>query len=858
MSPSRLLYIDDEPALLEICKLFMEKEGDFSVDTAPSAMEGLSLIESGMYDAVISDYQMPDIDGIELLKRIRAAGNTIPFIIFTGRGREQVVIEALNNGADFYIHKGGDPRAQFTELANLVRQSVKRHTMEKALIESEQRYRDVVEDQTELISRFLPDGTHVFVNDAYCRYFGRSRDEILGKKFIPESQPDDLRKVRTLLDSLTPENPVGMMDQQVIMPDGTIRWQRWIDRRIFDEKGKFVEFQSVGRDISETKKIETALRESEKRLADIINFLPDPTFAIDREGRVIAWNHAIEEMTGITAADMLGKDNHEYTIPFFGDRRKVLIDLIFEPEEEIRTRQYKNIIRREGKMLIADTSLPHLHGKKAVLWGKAAPLYNENGEMFGAIESIRDLTGMRNTEEKAVILADFIEISPAAIDIHDTDGHFLYANQKNFDMHGYTREEFFALDPHDLDVPEDEEIYEQRTRDLMERGDSTFEVSHFRKDGTIFPLQVVAKRIRWHDRDGVMSIATDITERRRSEEALRESEERYRRLIEHSFNGVVVHRQGRVLFVNETAKEIFGAVSREELIGKPVLDFVHSDSSEHVKERIRSLYDGSDKTVPPLEEKFIRMDGTVFDVEVMATKYYFEGEPAIQVAFRDISERKRVENALWEANRQLNLLASVTRHDMANKLLALTGYVELAQEAEDDPVAVRDFLGKIHSAAEALSRQIEFTKEYQNLGVEKPFWQSIGRFCNHTAGNITIACNCRGIEIHADPMFEHVFSNLVDNSLRHGGRVTRISFECHEKPEGLLLVYEDDGTGIPEEKKEAIFKRGYGHNTGFGLFLAREILGFTGMTIRETGEPGVGARFEITVPKGVYRFSGQS
>ncbi|MBN1195263.1 MAG: PAS domain S-box protein [Methanomicrobiaceae archaeon] len=858
MPPDRLLYIDDEPALLEICKLFLEKAGDFSVDTAPSAMEGLSMIESGLYDAVISDYQMPDIDGIELLKRIRAAGNTIPFIIFTGRGREQVVIEALNSGADFYLQKGGDPRAQFTELANLVRQSLKRYRVEIALIESEQRYRDVVEDQTELISRFLPDGTHVFVNEAYCKYFGRSREDILGKKFTPDSPPDDLRDVRILIDSLTPEHPVGKMDQRVIMPDGTVRWQRWIDRAIFDEKGTLIEFQSVGRDISETKEVETALRKSEKMLSDIINFLPDPTFAIDREGRVIAWNHAIEEMTGVAAADMLGKGNHEYTIPFFGERRKILIDLIFAPEEEILKLQYHNIIRREGKLLIADTSLPHLHGKKAVLWGKAAPLFNENGEMFGAIESIRDLTGRREAEEKAGLLASFIETSPAAITIHDTDGYFLYTNQKNLDLHGYTREEFFALNLHDLDVPKDTELYDQRIRDLMEEGEATFEVSHVRKDGTILPLQVVAKRIRWSDRDVVMSIATDITERKRSEEALRESEERYRSLMEQSFEGVVIHQQGRVIFINETAREMLGAVNNEKYIGKPVLDCVHPDSREDVKERIRSLNDSLNQIVPPLEEKFIRLDGTVFDVEVIATKYFFEGEPAIQVAFRDISERIQAEKELREANRQLYLLNSVTRHDMANQLLALTGYVKLARETEDDPVAVKDYLGKIYSAAEALSRQIEFTKAYQNLGVVKPFWQSIERYCTQTTGKTNISCECRGIEIFADPMLQNVFANLIENSHRHGERVTRINIECHENPEGLSLVYEDDGTGIPEEKKEMIFKRGYGRNTGFGLFIAREILGFTGMTICETGEPGVGARFEITVPKGVYRYGGQS
>ena len=132
-----ILYVDDEPGLLEIGKLFLEQSGQFSVDIITSAPAALSLLNSKTYDAIISDYQMPGMDGISFLKRIRASGNKTPFIIFTGRGREEVVIEALNNGADFYIQKGGEPLSQFAELSNKIRYAVSRKQSEAALEVSE-------------------------------------------------------------------------------------------------------------------------------------------------------------------------------------------------------------------------------------------------------------------------------------------------------------------------------------------------------------------------------------------------------------------------------------------------------------------------------------------------------------------------------------------------------------------------------------------------------------------------------------------------------------------------------------------------------------------------------------------------
>ncbi|MDD4484479.1 MAG: response regulator, partial [Methanoregula sp.] len=128
-----LLYVDDEPVLLDLCRTFLEREGDITVTPASSAKDALKLLAAGKYDAIVSDYQMPDTDGIRFLRTVRSQYPDIPFILFTGRGREEVVIEAINSGADSYVQKGGEPKAQFKELSHLIHQVVRRRKAENEL-----------------------------------------------------------------------------------------------------------------------------------------------------------------------------------------------------------------------------------------------------------------------------------------------------------------------------------------------------------------------------------------------------------------------------------------------------------------------------------------------------------------------------------------------------------------------------------------------------------------------------------------------------------------------------------------------------------------------------------------------------
>jgi signal transduction histidine kinase len=219
----------------------------------------------------------------------------------------------------------------------------------------------------------------------------------------------------------------------------------------------------------------------------------------------------------------------------------------------------------------------------------------------------------------------------------------------------------------------------------------------------------------------------------------------------------------------------------------------------------------------------------------------------------DIIEHAKSDRALRAANQKLNILSSITRHDILNKLMALLTFLDLSKEESQTNPVMLEYTSKELEIATAIQRQIEFTRDYQDLGVKAPAWEDITAVIwrvteSVNTGGIALDVAISGLEVYADPLIEKVFYNLMENSIRHGEHVTAISLWYFDTGTGVVIVYSDNGVGIPAQDKERIFLRGFGKHTGLGMFLAREILSITGLTIHETGEPGAGTRFEIAVP----------
>ena len=226
-------------------------------------------------------------------------------------------------------------------------------------------------------------------------------------------------------------------------------------------------------------------------------------------------------------------------------------------------------------------------------------------------------------------------------------------------------------------------------------------------------------------------------------------------------------------------------------------------------------------------------------------------------------ERDRALESLRTANEKLHMLDSLTRHDIMNQISLSTAEAELAKRYEPDPKVVKglDIIIKINRTITGLLR---FQKDYQKIGEAPNRWLSMDEILSRFAeqlnfDKISFQNNCNGLMLFADPMIEKAFYNIIENSLRHGGTVTRIEvgYVLPENPPSnpLKLVFEDNGIGIENSEKERIFERDVGRNTGLGLFLTREILNRSGMTVREVGKFGKGARFEISVPHGLWKFN---
>jgi len=265
------------------------------------------------------------------------------------------------------------------------------------IINSERRYKAVVEEQSDLILRTLTDGTITFANEVVCRFFSNSLDKIVGKGIDSLIPTDNLEPAVDVVSRLMPDNSTASFESLFLRPEGR-RWIQWTSHGIFNESGSLIEIQSVGRDITELKLAEEGLAQSERRLADIIDFMPDAILAVDLDGRVMVWNKAMESLTSVKADDMLDRGNYEHALPFYGFRRPILVDMVLTPFKEFET-EYASF-KKEGDAVLGEIFIPRLGPNGSYLLAKAATLYNAAGDKVGAIESIKDITERRKMEQK--------------------------------------------------------------------------------------------------------------------------------------------------------------------------------------------------------------------------------------------------------------------------------------------------------------------------------------------------------------------------------------------------------------------------------------------------------------------------
>jgi len=382
-------------------------------------------------------------------------------------------------------------------------------------------------------------------------------------------------------------------------------------------------------------------------------------------------------------------------------------------------------------------------------------------------------------------------------------------------------------------------------------------------DGTIRQYEVVLNPL--HDSAGTIAgiagTTRDITERKRAEDALIESEERYRYLFDSAPDGItVIDEKGIIVGCSQRNLDVTG-YTKEELLGKHITYDILLSSKGVFSEKFPSLQ--QNKPVEG-EIQIARKDGSVvwiwrkgFPLPDRAGK--FSGALLYD---RDVTERKLAEDTLRRVNHKLHVLSQLTRKDLTNQIFVLSSYLELTNNQLSGQDHIIHILEKGFEAVRSIHKTIEYSKDYQDIGAKPPKWQNVRMALLFGLSHISISeikhsLETGDVEIFADPLLEKVCQRLFENSVKHGGHVTMVRVWYTVTPNGATIVFEDDGAGIPQEKKGQIFSRGDGTRASMNsLIFVREILDITGITIAETGEPGKGARFEMAVPKGAWRMAG--
>ena len=355
-----------------------------------------------------------------------------------------------------------------------------------------------------------------------------------------------------------------------------------------------------------------------------------------------------------------------------------------------------------------------------------------------------------------------------------------------------------------------------------------------------------------------IELETQAEELRRAQLALEESRDKYLDLYDFAPLGyLTLSDKALIEEVNLTGATLLGT-ERSNLINTRFRKCIAPEYFDAWDKYFLNVLNKGQKQSCPLV--ILRGDGSTFPARLESIRISDnnKGDPTVRTTISDITYIRQAENALRISNKKLTLLSSITRHDIINNLTVLSGSLELALGNMKKPELITH-INRAKKAAETIQQQIAFTRIYDQIGVNAPVWQDCRVLVENAVtliplGKIVVKNDLpAGIKVFADPMFIKVYYNLIENAMRHGGKITTIRFSAEEHGSDHVFVVEDDGDGIIAEDKERIFTRGFGKNTGLGLALARDILDITGITIRETGNPGKGARFEMTVPKGGYR-----
>ena len=890
-----VLHVDDEPDVSELAAIYLERECeaiDVSTESSPTA--ALETLDSETFDCVVSDYDMPEMDGLAFLDAVRERYPDLPFVLFTGKGSEEIASEAISAGVTDYLQKQVGPD-QYAMLANRVRNAVEHHRTESALRESEEKYRTVVERSHDAIyiyrgERFL------FVNDRACEISGYDEAELYEMNIWDLLHEDDHARVRRIAERRSRDaDAPSTYEARVVRKSGDVRHCEFSVQTITHD-GERAVLGSV-RDLTER-------RRTERRFRALVDQSTDILTVLNGDGTIRYRNAAVEDVLGYDQEELLGHDAFQYIHP--DDREAVragfercLCNPDYEAEATYRWR--------------------HDDGSWRTLESRARNHLDDHA-IEGLVINSRDVTERR--EARAALEAER-NLTESALDALDNiffvlspDGKFIRWSDKLKETTGYAGSEIDERCAATFFREEDGERVEAFVEEVVETGRGRVEVDVVPKEGEPIPHEAHGVRLTDEEGDlvGVCGIATDVTERERRERDLAF----FKQAVERVGIGVGIYGEsGRFEYVNGHYADLL-ATTREELLGTCVWEV----ATEYDEDDFPSFWASFDLgESQSCETRYERYDGTTVPGEGVTTRTEIHGEAYNIETVRDITERKSRERELQRQNDYLQEFASIVSHDLKNPLNVAEGRMKLAEEtgdAEHFEAAGRahDRMGQIIDDLLLLARQgqaVDSPEPVDLVAVCEAAWTT-----TDTGENAALSVDDDLGTVEGDPerlrqMFENLFANAVehsstssqpsaddavehsstspqaqsadavdhsstsnraspDDAVDHGSTSTQT--ESRERidtnADGELVHCDpavtvrvggledgfyvgDDGPGIPAEQREAVFERGYStdrEGTGFGLSIVAEIVDAHGWRVRVTESAAGGARFEVDTGEG--------
>jgi len=632
-------------------------------------------------------------------------------------------------------------------------------------------------------------------------------------------------------------------------------------------------------------KNEAALKASEEKFRRIVETANEGIWMLDADFNTTFVNRKLTEFLGYSEEEILGESITR-----------------FMAEEHAKDHAIRRQNRIAGKSEQFECRFIRKDGTTCWFLVSGSPIFDDAGRFTGSFAMVTDISRLKNAEEKLARnekkFRHIFDAAPYLIISVNRQGIIVDCNRRMNDVLQYDKGEILGKPFVSLVHGDYADTAKEYFQQALTTGSSRNQIYRMqKKDGTSLDASVSANGLK--DQHGtffrVICIVEDITELRqmqesllrknedlaasfeeltaieeelrhhheellRNEAALKASEARYRNIFENAILGIYrTAPDGSIIEINPAFARIFGYTTPDEMkqsVKSMRNLYANPRERDTITERITR-----GEAIRAMDVEFVRSDGEHIWLTINARGIPDErgGILTLEGTTEDITDRRLAETGLKTAHAKLQLLSSITRHDILNQLNALRAYHDLAQDNESDPEKL-ELIRKQMKVVTTIEEQITFTRDYQTMGMIAPSWQNMNaQLVKSTRGlvlkDVRIEAERTDVEVLADPLLTKVFYNLVDNSLRHGGKtMDRIQLSFHESDECLTCFYEDNGQGVPQKEKPLVFNRGFGKNTGLGMFLAKEILAITGMSIQEMGEYGKGARFAITIPKGVYRF----